>query len=133
MLLNWARYKKVKKPTYIIICLISILLSGCNTKSEIEKNWNKNGGFSQIYQYKGTGEILTMDWNNEKGVVFLQGINAKEAEEYVNLYINDPKYIEVGVSGILVGEARRFKKSDGSLGVIITIKNTSMRIDVELY
>ena len=128
------------KFSIICVCFMMIfsvvMLTACGV-NETEKNWSQEGAWTEIYVYKGEGDLLSMNWSEEeqKGTATIQNTDASYTEKYVSLYEDDSNYktSTTGLPSSYKGNAKAFETIDGRLWVRIMWTNTSTFLLVRIY
>lgn len=118
--------KVVALMSIFIFVLIAVLLTGC---SKLNGEWETDGGFANIYEYTGSGEIMQMTWSysSDSGVIVIKKTKNSDVQKYINLYRNDYSYRTATTSlpSSYKNEAIAFRKIDNSLWIRIMWSNDS--------
>lgn len=129
-----------KKFLMICVCIMMlfsvVVLTACGM-NDTEKNWSQEGAWTEIYVYKGEGDLLDMNWSesDQKGTATIQNTDASYTREYVSLYENDSNYKSstTGLPDYYSGNVEAFETLDGRLWVRIMWTNTSTFLLVRIY
>ena len=131
-----------KKVLTLCICFMmlfsAVLLASCGrTIYETEKRWSQEGAWTEIYVYKGKGQLLSMKWSaaEKLGTATIMGTDLSYTEEYISLYEKDSNYktSTTGLPSYYSGEAKAFETLDGRLWVRIIWSETSTHLLVRIY
>ena len=113
-----------------------ILLSACGM-NDAEKNWRQEGAWTEIYVYKGKGELISMNWSEseKKGTATIKNTDSSYTQKYVELYEDDSNYISstTGLPSNYSGNVEAFETRDGRLWVRIMWTDTSTFLLVTIY
>ena len=132
------------KFSIVCVCLMALfsifICSACGLNSEkineTEKNWLNKGAWSEIYVYKGEGELLDMQWsdNEQSGIATINNTNATYTLQYIALYENDSNYIrtDANMPSGYTGNVKAFETLDGRLWVRIMWSKTTTFILVNI-